>query len=581
MPVLKSPTLLERDLSHTSRLQVKVLTGAAASALIEDPGFRQRWTALSDRCPWSTVFQTHDFVCPWYRVFATKYTSVVVTASDDSGELEGLLTLAWSNDSKELLVAGTHHAEYQAWLSTPEASNAFIEAALKQLQQQFPAAGSLRFLYLPPLAPLDWIAQGRAWSKHCELVPESRPLMTVGDGSQFAAALAKKRYRARINRLNQIGPLCFEQILDPDELERIFDELVTLCDFRHGAAHGTLPFRNNSFKQPLYLALARVPGLLNITVLKLGDKIISAQINFKDRDAVMLGTLMHSPSFGEFSPGTLHMYFLGLALARRGVTTLDLTPGAGYKNRFATHNDQVHLLTLFLRWDVTLRHRMKKTCKRAGRKLCGLVGLEPARAVDWLSRVTRTARITHSPDALVTRRNADQRRFQVYSWTADQIRKLPPSTGVVRDRLQDLLCFKGLEGVANTMAFLKPALTKLEAGSHVFTQTENDLLLYEAWLIGAADRSILPGIREQFSAQFQSPVIYAIEEHEPGRGQESYANFVAGIIRETAGPDVTPEVYVLVRPEQRSLQHVVEKLGATFRRHIAMAIRSPESQGDV
>src|SRR5437660_4808844 len=83
-------------------LRIQVLTGADAWALLEDPGFQERWRDLAGTCPWATVFQLPEFVCTWYRIFAAKYSTVIVVGSAVNGQVDGLLTLACSGDGKDL-----------------------------------------------------------------------------------------------------------------------------------------------------------------------------------------------------------------------------------------------------------------------------------------------------------------------------------------------------------------------------------------------------------------------------------------------------------------------------------------------
>ena len=548
-----------------------MLTGSDASALVEDSGFQKCWRELAGKCPWATVFQLPEFVCTWYRIFASKYSPAIVTGLDAGGQIGGLLTLACSEDGKELFCAGTHHAEYQVWLTGPESGNAFITAALMHLRKAFPAVRTLRFLHLPVQTPLDWTRSDAVWSKQHDLLSLPRPLMHIGDGTQFAAALAKKRYRNRISKLRQMGALEFEQITGPDQLETMFDQIVTLCDFRHGAAHGTLPFRNNSFKRPLYLALSRVPGLVHVTVLKLNEQIVSAQFNFRDRDQLVLGTLMHSPWFGEYSPGTLHTYFLGSELASQMVSTVDLTPGASYKDKFATHYDEVHILTVFLHRDEYLRRRALSGFKEAGRRLCRLAGLRPAALLAWMARARQT--IAHPVQAL--RRSPDEQVFQLYSFSISGGPRLPDPQAVVRDCLDHLLCFSDLNGIKKTREFLQPALERIEAGSRVYTRVVAGRLTFQAWLTQTPERT-LPRPQGPFPVEPGSPVLYDVRYHVPS-GEKDDKALLTGVLHDAALLTGSKLIYMLISPNDFRLQTMIQELGGAYHRAILLNSAAPDA----
>src|SRR5262249_36227414 len=192
---------------------------------------------LYECCPWSTLLQSPDFCLPWYEIYRDLYAPLLVQAHNSRGELVGLFTLAVSEADGQLSVAGAGMAEYQVWISTPELGNLFIEAALDQLRDHFPGK-SLRLLFLPSKAPMEWIAADRFWAKSCQLRTISHPLMSIGDGKEVRDTLQKKKIRYRFNRLKQeMGELKLLRLTTADELDAVMDEIYTFSNFRLAAFH--------------------------------------------------------------------------------------------------------------------------------------------------------------------------------------------------------------------------------------------------------------------------------------------------------------------------------------------------------
>ena len=79
-------------------------------------------------------------------------------------------------------------------------------------------------------------------------------------------------------------------------------------------------------------------GLLHATALWAGEQLISAHIGVYNKPQLILGILNYSPFFAKYSPGKLHLLMLGAELAKEEIDAVSiLTPGAGYKDSFATH----------------------------------------------------------------------------------------------------------------------------------------------------------------------------------------------------------------------------------------------------
>src|SRR5918996_3192136 len=314
---------------------MKITVISTIKELVESD-LQRHWSSLYEKCQWATVLQSWEFVFVWYESYKRSFAPVVVVGRDETGNVAGILPLAISIDTAQLVVAGSYQAEYQAWLATASAGDVFIESALQVVSERFPNR-ALQFLFLPPGAPTHWTIAGK-WSGRCELRPLPRALMRIGDGSSFVHSLRKKGNKSRINRLERLGEVRFEQVTERSGLAAIFDEVITYATFRVGAIQSE-PVGRDPFKKDFYLAMMDVPRLIHATVLRVGNHVASAHIGLYNRDSVLLGVLAHSPFLAQHSPGKLHVLMLGVELAKQDIPIFDLTPGGEYKERFATHHD--------------------------------------------------------------------------------------------------------------------------------------------------------------------------------------------------------------------------------------------------
>lgn len=353
-------------------LHVEIVQAGRATALLNDETFRTAWLHLWERCPWGTAFQRPDFGSVWYAVYAERFAPVLILSHDATGELCGLLPLARSWDGRRLVAAGAHQAEYQVWLALPEIGDAFSRLALRAVRTAWPSA-RMTLQHLPPGTPRAWLADPEM-QRMCRLTSHRRPLWHLGDGTQVARSLKKRGNRNRINRLRREGTLEFRRLDDADELEARIDEIIRCYDARQMVLHGSAPFRNDPLKRAFHLALARQTDLLHATVLTVGQRLASANLNIRGAGEVHLGIPAHNPLWVRHSPGKLHKLFLAELLVREGCDRIDLTPGDDpYKDHFANDADEVHTLSLFpsgpYRWGADLCDGLKQQARRALRTL--------------------------------------------------------------------------------------------------------------------------------------------------------------------------------------------------------------------
>jgi RimJ/RimL family protein N-acetyltransferase len=545
-------------------MTVDMVTGRDALSLLDDDVFQKDWAMLYETCPWATVFQSVGFVAAWYKVYQDRFTPIILTQSDPDRALVGLLALAASPDGSQLVVAGAHQAEYQVWLASPAHGNSFIEAAIARVRVAYPGR-ALCFKYLPASAPREWTDPGRRWGGYCRLEPHRRPLLKL-DAGTVADVSRRLRKKGRLARLRKLGDVRFEEIRNPAAMASVLDEVVPYYDFRHGALDDSVPFQSDPLKRPVHLAWMHVPGLLHITVLRVDDKIIAANVGLVDRDQVCLGVFLHSPFQAWHSPGTLHLYLLAEYLAKQGFAALDLTPGGDWKERFATDHDETHVLTVFARRRESMARQLGQTCKALVKRGLHAAGIPPQDLTGLFQRARRV-RLT-ALSRRVSRRLWDNAELRVYVFEAGRVAALENPRLMSRDCLADLLSFQVMEAWQARRDFLAQSLKRLEEGIHVYTRAEHGRLVHYGWLIERQERAFFPEVGQPFQFPPGSAVLFDFYTDPSVRGRGLYQASLRQMLHDAAAIPGTRQVYICVLADNGPSRHVIEKVG--FRHEISL-----------
>ena len=534
-------------------MPLNLLMGADAESLLGDRAFQQQWRSLYSCCPWATIFQGADFVTTWYRVYRSQFQPVLITETLADGSLSGLLTLATTPDSPQLMFAGAGQAEYHTWLATSDRGDTFIAAAMDLLRTRF-AGRTLTFEYLPPLAPKHWLEPGRPWANQSRLVMWTRPLMKLGDGENLRKSLKKSANKSRLNRLKKLGDVQFEQLHGVAELAAVFDRIIAYYDFRQGAVNDSIYFQADPLKQPFYLALMDIPDLLHATVLKVGDRVVAAHLGLIDGKQCGLGIPAHSPFDAAHSPGKLQLLMLGVELAKQGFDTLDLTPGGDpYKDRFATDYDEVHILTIFLSdriWPKQIAE-LKVQSKSIAKRVLKAAGIEPKTAQASIKK------LRNLPQRLWKQQQSSV-EHQIYCYSAEAVRADDDTGSFNRDCLEDLLLFQPVSSHSR-QEFLSQCLSRLEAGQHVYTLVEQGRLRSACWLVERQEKLVLTE-QQEYAFEPESALIHDYYVDPIGQQQGNGRLLLKQIVNDALFIYGAKQVYVTVVADDR-LRETIEATG--------------------
>lgn len=554
-------------------MALNIIRGKEAHGIIENSDFLAQWQRLHEVCPWATPYQGSEFVSTWYQAYKDRYEPLIVYATDDAKELNGLIPMAMETSIGRVVVAGAHQCEYQAWIARPTQSDSFMESALRSIARET-EIDFLSLKYVPPGTPIDWASSSDGKSWICERKQHARPIIRLEDPSRVAEYIQKKKSRRSTknywNRLKRIGELRLDQIHDAQQLTPIFDRLISFYDTRQGAANNSVPFLDDANKKPFHLDLLQSAGLLHLTVLWAGDELISALFGIADGKTYSLAMPMFSPVYADYSPITLHLLAVVERLQQQGFSMLDLTPGGDpFKERFASDHDSVSTLEFYFRRRDWVRHRIQTESEAIVRRGLRLVGIDPKSARQQWNRVSRIPIIAWPSIAIrklfsLIRRARSTAELRIYAFGKEAALAVEDSRLMSRDHLADLLAFQAKEIWQTRQNFLSESLKNIEAGHHFYTRVENGRLQHFGWLIENQKANHFPEVGQEFEFPHGSAVLYNFYTDPRSRGKGLYKAALRQMLRDAAKLPEVANIYIAVMSDNKPSRSVIEKLGFRY-----------------
>lgn len=522
----------------------ELLAGDEVLQLLSENDFRNQWALLYEKCAWTTVFQSIEFVANWYGLYRDTYLPILVK-TEVKGELVGLLPLTLfkkkSGNTSYIMGAGSYEADYHCWLATPENSNEFIDAALTNVMSRFPEAHII-LRHLPPGVSLDWLSTEKTkWRHRSVLYSLTRPLIVMSD---FRVS---KRDRKRVRQVEAIGS--FQKLADEDEFASVLNKLATYYDFRQAAMFNKTPFRADARRKDFLLALFR-EGLLHVTTITHKDAVVASVAALISKNQANLGAInLHSPFFTKYSPGFVHFLMLNQLFMTEGIESFDLTPGGDpYKERLATQHDPVKILVITNSRTFLLKRKIKKLIHQFLEKK----GMRPMATELLLDKRLHPIKERGILPVLIKKLNAaftNGRQRRLYYGKAEALQG-DYKVKVHRNCLEDLLNFAPARGGITRWEFLEDAMQRYEKGESSYTWAERGQLMACAWLpanaaspAAAAFATVLDGL------------YFKVEE------QAMVQPFLAGVLQEVlAGKD--PEALcAITEPEHKFIARALLQAG--------------------
>jgi CelD/BcsL family acetyltransferase involved in cellulose biosynthesis len=344
---------------------MQLFKGNEAEKLLNNDSFKKEWMKILNKCPWSTIFQSPEFVINWYRNFPSYQRIVLLEKEKET--YTGMLFLT-QDQNGTIVGAGTNMAEYQGWICKPE-NNSFPLRALETLTKLFPNNLIQMKYVLDDRLSVEHKRNIGSWHSMI-LVQHVRPLME-NQLELLERELKKKNRKEKLNRLNRLGKLEYERIEEISRFEKVLPSLVLQNDLRKGAMYGKTAFVDEPERCDFLVDLFKL-GLVHVSVLKVNDEIIASNVGIMGDGKVYLqGLNTISPYYTKYSPGILHFLILGKHLAEENIPEFDLTPGGtdGYKSMLATRSLHCYELIVgnyFKIFGLLLRQKVKEWLQAMG-----------------------------------------------------------------------------------------------------------------------------------------------------------------------------------------------------------------------
>ncbi len=548
-------------------MSLHVATDEKAVKLLNDPEFSDRWTALYQECPWSTVFQSHEYIEIWYRNYKETCDLILIYEADAEGKLIGLFPLERCLETDKLSIAGGYHAEYQTWLATIENGNSFPEIALEKLKEEFPG-GRLQLMFLAPDTPLEWLE--KKWRGQIRLQTIPRPLVDLGDRNTSDKSLRKRGNKSRVRQLKKLGELKIDNKISVAEFERTFDQLEDYSRLRLSALHN-VQGETDKNRKALHVDLMRKTNLVYPSFLRIDEKIASAQVCIENKDEMLLSITSMSPFYAKQSPSKIHMLMLGRELTKTDYNTFDLSPGNGYKERFATDILESYSLTVFFRKTDFLAHTAMRKFIKLGKETLERVNFKRTRVFNladrFLHKLKRVKFWTLPRTILkaVGRKFYEHKECRIYSFDTHRIKLLENPNMMAVNSVSDLLKYEPTEGWQMTTSdFHKKVLGNFEKGIHSYTHSDGEKLLHHGWMLERQKISEVYEVNQEFTLPDNTAVLFDYYTHPDARGMGLYRNSILQGIHDAARVPDTENVFIGVMADNAPSRHVIEKLGFEY-----------------
>jgi CelD/BcsL family acetyltransferase involved in cellulose biosynthesis len=246
---------------------------------------------------------------------------------------------------------------------------------LSALRRESPFLAAVRRIVVP-----GWSTAHIVETATCPYVD-----LTPGWAALCARHTAKSRATVarKFRRLERLGKLDFEEIVDPGRVEAAMPAMAHLFGRRWAGRHDSGGFagRHREFQARAAVALAAA-GHVRLSVLRLDGEIIAFAYGLRTGSVTASYVMSHDDTLGACSPGLLLLHRLLEAACRRGDPEYDFSVGEEtYKDAWATGSRGVFRVVAWRRsLPATVRGRVRVLGTRAWVR---------ARSIDWLRDLRR------------------------------------------------------------------------------------------------------------------------------------------------------------------------------------------------
>jgi len=436
------------------------------------PEFTAQWQSLAAITTHVTVFQEPAFVNTWYQQYAPEFEPVLVLGHDPENQLIGFLPLAIEKTSGNLTHAAAQQVEYSGWLCHPSYKNIFISQAIATVNHEI-SYSSWRWSHIPPHAEVDWLITPNKELKniyfHYEKV--ASPILDLHNEEKIKKIKKSKSVKSKINRLKRKGDLHLEHITDIDRANKVMSLIPDLVNFRHGAAHGDLAFREDPLQHGFYQSRATNLTENHFSALWMGNTLLAFHFGGIDQDTIYIGLTAFDPRESKHSPGVIFILFLADMMQQQGIRYIDLTPGGDeYKERFCNDHHTLYRPIIYSSHTEKYIDISKKKAKTSLINTLSKIGIEKESLAKKLPAKNKHVDVKYT----LFRINLENYNL------IDANEKNPSSLNI--QKYNDLLIHQGYSNSYEMQALLNDATQRFSKEETLFTLMEDEKLKGYGWL---------------------------------------------------------------------------------------------------
>ena len=541
-------------------LPIELISGKAAHITLIDEQFLSRWSILFDKCKHATVFQHPSFVCTWYKTYHQHWHPVIIKSCNAEGNLTALWLLAYNPETRALVHAGAHQAEYHVWLALAGEDITFVTKAWTILKDHFDFT-ELHFKYLPSNL-LSNILKSIPGIGNCLIVKKfERPLLNIDEN--VVKSVLSRQNRKRINQLKKIGNLEFRRITDPEEFEQVFNELISFHDFRMGAVNNILPFQKDQLKCQFYTSLLYAKkGAFFAGVSYLNNRPIAAELALICNETIHLNLGMHSPFLSMHSPGKIHIIQMCVYLIKENINLLDLTPGGDFwKEKFATIHDEVAHAVVYNSGFKKKQIELGNTIYENGKVLLTKIGIEPGKLKTSFLKMNKNFR-TIAEIIKARKWSYFNRELRMYQCKKSDLLVMTNETyiRVNCNSIDDLLSYKPDLTSLTCGEFLSNANALIEKGAISYSICLNNCLAVCSWMLTNQTALDTTEVEQPISLPKGSAVFFNLYSHQELSNPDINKALIGHMLKEAFAQNETEYIYIFVQAKNVLMRQAIETM---------------------
>jgi hypothetical protein len=458
-----------------------------ALELISSDVFIKQWKELAVGRSVYCRMQEAEILSVWYRHYSTVNEPVIFTAFNNSNELVGFLGMVWDEKNQELKHAG--HPQYRGWLAKPEYEIPFLQKVFIIIKDEFHIK-NLFWSVLSPGLSIDVLKSALGPGMHMTCEETLSPRWNLTDPARLKKLLKNKSIKSNFNRYKRLGNFRFEIISDPEYLREVLDIAKNQIDFRKEAVNNSLPFKSDPNKIDYFCEQLSEPGTILPVALWLDDQLLSFNQGVMSKNYFIGRITSFDPSQYRYSPGTLLFIRLAEYLTEKGYEIFDMTPGTNsYKDRFADSSIKLYKPTIHfstINYQTTLIKQ--KIVKSSRSLLIDKMGLDILTFRKWKTNLTelpqKIKKISKGKiGGKITNRTPVLKQPKLIHLERSSF-PTPSSNGskqVISQQYEDLQKYSDTKPFLTRRGLLNDALKKFSKGDILYSQANDDKLLWYVW----------------------------------------------------------------------------------------------------